>query len=38
MLNDGVRLGLGDKQERNVFAESIWKTVNKEFENWTANQ
>jgi len=38
MLNDGVRLGLGDKQERNVFSESIWKTVKKEFENWTANQ
>jgi hypothetical protein len=27
-----------DIQERNVFAESIWKTVNKDFENWTANQ
>jgi hypothetical protein len=31
MLNDGVRLGLGVIQERNVFAESIWETVNKEF-------
>jgi hypothetical protein len=38
MLNDGVRLGLGDIQELNVFAESIWETVNTEFENWTANQ
>jgi hypothetical protein len=32
MLNDGVRWGLGVIQERNVFAESIWETVNKEIE------
>jgi hypothetical protein len=31
MLNDGVRLGLGVMQERNVFAELIWETVNKKF-------
>jgi hypothetical protein len=34
MLNDGVRLGLGVIQERNVFAESIWETVNKEIEKY----